>query len=65
MPRYDYVCPECGQEREVYVPFEESQRTTIICKLHCGNVEMVKKPSAPAFVVKGFNARNGYSGGQK
>lgn len=56
MPIFNFKCEQCGQivERHVSASVKVEQ-----CK-KCGGVSE-KQPSAPSFVVKGFNALNGYS----
>jgi hypothetical protein len=68
MPRHDYQCPVCLRIAEL------SDEREAWCHCECGFFEgaspaaclkMERLPSAPAFTVKGFNAKNGYSGGKK
>ncbi len=61
MARHDYQCPKCGELlRDFVLPSEKA-----LYDLHpwptCCGVAMDRLPSAPSFVVKGFNASNGYS----
>ena len=69
MPTYDYRCPRCGARHTLHTSYAEADR-----QRYCGTVaprdsnywglcrgELERQPSAPAFVVKGFNAKNGYS----
>lgn len=57
MPLYDWFCPNCGSESEMLcnVPF-----TNIQCN-HC-HALMTRRLAVPAPpIVKGHNAKNGYS----
>lgn len=52
----DFECPECGRVWiDVWVP---TRVPFIICE--CGK-RMQKRVASPGFVVKGYNAKNGYS----
>jgi len=59
MPVYEFYC-ECGKVFEAIVPY--TQRTLKQKCPVCGK-GAVWQPSrtAPAFVVSGYNAKNGYS----
>lgn len=57
MPLFDFKCGECATVREVFI------NPSISAPKCCGK-KMTKQLSAPSFVVKGFSAKNGYSGGQ-
>ena len=65
MPLYDFKCPRCGALKTIYV----QSVTSIPMHIWCENVDggcsglqqMVRQPSAPAFIVTGFSAKNGYS----
>lgn len=69
MPLYDWKCPTCGRvfEKVVVWDYEANHATPddpeavmcMICHVLCERL-----PAAPAFVVRGFNAKNGYSGGK-
>lgn len=64
MPTYRFWCPVCNAEREKIQPYSA-------CPPYCNECEddgsqnyptrMIRIASAPAFTVKGFNAKNGYS----
>lgn len=66
MPTYEYKCPRCGHtktERRAV-----SRRDELIVCMECIDVTddidvvlMERQPSAPGFIVEGFNAANGYS----
>ncbi len=58
MPLFDYHCPRCGAERE-YLEWKASTPYTRICP--CCDAVMERKPPAPNFAVKGYNARTGYA----
>jgi hypothetical protein len=67
VPLFDYACPECGAVREVLILADTAPPLCVHVHengrgrdLH----KMVRQQSAPAFHVKGFSSRNGYSGGQ-
>lgn len=58
MPRFDFKCPQCGEEEhDVWVSFADPQ--PVLC-LNCEH-KMRKLPAAPNFTVKGYNASNGYT----
>lgn len=59
MPQYDYQCLLCRQIRlDVTVSnWRDADGRVELCG--CGGT-MVKQPSAPHFMVKGYNASNGY-----
>jgi putative FmdB family regulatory protein len=62
MPRYDFKCPRCGVERhDVVVSFAELEHTdtTAPCE-RCG-AKLERMPGRFSFVIKGYNATNGYS----
>jgi putative FmdB family regulatory protein len=59
MPYYEYRCPDCREETTVQYVSHKDVLPTIECPW-CGGT-MQKRISAPAFNVKGFNAKNGYS----
>jgi predicted nucleic acid-binding Zn ribbon protein len=62
MPRFDFQClhPSCKMVRvNVYVATADAAKPHITCAT-CGAL-MEKLPSAPNFVVNGYNAKNGYS----
>lgn len=60
MPRFDFLCPVCQEVRmDVYISTADVTAPRVVCP-HCG-APMVRKPAAPAFVVNGYNAKNGYS----
>lgn len=56
---FDFECPRC----EVVFEAKADVETDRIECPHCGCPYAGKKPSAPAFVVKGYNAKNGYANG--
>lgn len=66
MPRYDFKCA-CGHVRpDVWVSmFRDAGKERFLkadispCEV-CGG-ELVRQFPAPAFSIKGFNAKNGYS----
>jgi putative FmdB family regulatory protein len=63
MPIYEYVCPRCGaQPVERLISRAEDADT----QRHypCGQL-MVRRPSSPAFSVKGWNEKNGYGARSK
>ncbi len=57
MPLFDFKCNACGDVREVFI-------NPSISDPKCCGKKMTKQASAPSFVVKGYSAKNGYSGGQ-
>lgn len=60
MPLRDFKCANDECDAVVLDRFMNPGR---LVPEHCGQ-PMVQLPSAPAFHVKGFAAKNGYSGGQ-
>ena len=62
MPRFDFRCRQCGKLFEVSV---ESHVQTYPCSCSSKGFPGIadKQVSAPAFVVKGYSAANGYSKG--
>jgi predicted nucleic acid-binding Zn ribbon protein len=61
MPRFDFKCPTCRSiVRDVWISTPPSPGQLHRTCSHCGT-ELEKLPSAPNFVVKGYNAKNGYS----
>lgn len=58
MPTFDYVCDTCGRHAERIVPNAE---TPVPCPADIIHGPMRRLISAPAFSVKGFNARTGYA----
>lgn len=64
MPTYRFWCMICNAEREVVQPYNAAPPWCAACESEGAQpypVRMVRQPSAPAFSVKGFNAKNGYS----
>ena len=69
MPKWDFRCGTCGNVEEH--TFESHY--AMLSAVHdegeprCGLCyeEMYRLPAAPNFSVQGFNAKNGYSGGNK
>lgn len=62
MPRWDYKCPVCSKVSEIDYPGPvPNHRLIVHCKACPGRPEMERLPSAPSFVVKGYNSKNGYS----
>lgn len=67
MPLYQYQCPRCGQRQQRLRPHAEANDLVecyCISDAQLGDmryVPMVRVPSAPHFVVNGYNAKNGYS----
>jgi len=66
MPKWDFKCPRCGHIIErAFRSFEEMKAAKLHwCPMAC-NAPMERQPAAPSFVVEGFSAKNGYSGGNK
>lgn len=56
LPTYLYKCPDCACHMEV----QQSPRTKAPLCPNC-DVPTEKQPTAANFVVKGLNAKNGYS----
>lgn len=68
MPTYDFRCVKCGHVREQR--YQSYAAMQIATDWGCGEPSSTQKrctgfmerlPSAPAFTVTGFNAKNGYS----
>ena len=56
MPIFDYVCSWCThEERDLLV----GSASELVTCANCGG-PMDRLPAAPAFTVKGYNAKNGY-----
>ena len=65
MPSYHYVCDHCGYNQVEYFPtweWRDMQEHELRCEC-CGEQRLIRKPAAPNFQVKGYNASNGYSKG--
>ena len=63
MPIYDYRCPVCKQVKTA-LSRDEPVRCYCTSSAQIGDmssVAMTRLPSSPAFVIKGFSAKNGYS----
>ena len=54
MPRFDFRCRECKNV------FEEKTVHSLSMCPKCGALAD-KQPAAPAFSIKGYSAKNGYS----
>jgi predicted nucleic acid-binding Zn ribbon protein len=60
VPLYEFKCPKCGKvETFVYRSYENMMGSLHPCSEDM--TEMERLPAAPAFVVHGFSARNGYA----
>ncbi len=59
MPRWDCECQDCGSVEEITARNFEELKDKAICP-YCG-YHMDPLPSKAAVIVKGFNAKNGYS----
>ena len=61
MPRFDFYCHHCSKKwTDVWVSsIRDAQSAPRACSV-CG-ADMEKLPAAPNFVLKGYNAANGYS----
>lgn len=59
MPCFDFKCDQCGTVIEVIVSNIPVPDPLPLCP-DCGE-PLRKLPSAPNFVVHGFNAKNGYA----
>lgn len=62
MPLYEYVCV-CGRPIEERIVNCLSAVDDQRCK-SCGH-RMTRRPSSPAFTVKGYSEANGYTSGAK
>lgn len=63
MPQWDYRCPTCQTVQTfTFASVEERDKTTVTCDPDgpCDGMMMDRLPSAPAFKVAGFNAKNSY-----
>lgn len=69
MPTYAYRCEVCGADVVLRVSHADADR-----ERYCGAVssadatywglcrgQLIRQPSAPTFIIKGFSAKNGYS----
>ena len=68
MPVWDFICPRCRViHMSYFTTYEASERAEVWCpNPNCqpkslATCRMVKQVSAPAFIVKGFSAKNGYA----
>jgi len=59
VPLRDYCCKNCQFVIEDKLVFAEDEAETITCP-NCGSTAH-KLPSFANFVIKGYNAKNGYS----
>lgn len=66
MPLYEFECGVCGHRVTCMLSINERDRAPDCTE--CANegtqsywVRMTRRPGAPAFMVNGFSARNGYS----
>lgn len=60
MPCHDYKCPTCGMVKEVTSSWPD-YLMVVTCGECVDHPDMIRLPSAPNFVVNGFNAKNGYT----
>ncbi len=60
MPIFEFRCSECGEMSEQL--FKHVHLAFARCPKCPGRPVMVLQPSGANFAVKGFNAKNGYSG---
>jgi rubredoxin len=63
MPIFDYKCPACGH---VYRDIPGRDRVWCVCKGQrpdgsIEDVECERLPAAPAFSIRGYSAKTGYS----
>lgn len=59
MPIWDFYCKSCQTTKEVWV-LNRDAAEGLTCET-CGTT-LERKPAAGAFVVTGYNYKNGYSG---
>lgn len=60
MPVWTFKCRDCGAQSDlIYANYDESVKNAS-CP-HCYSQDVVRLPSAPSFVVNGYNAKNGYA----
>lgn len=63
MPLYDFICPSCDYSRtDVLVLNRDAIVTCLVCG---GGMDRRLFTKGAAFVVTGYNAKNGYCGGGK
>jgi len=63
MPLYDLRCKKCGKVFMDVLVKNNREHYSPACPL-CHTIGSLEKlPSSASFVVKGFNAKNRYSGG--
>jgi len=61
MPRFDYYCPACDTTYpDLWVSTADVTKDRFCPNEDCGLV-LDRLPAAPAFSVRGYNAKNGYS----
>ncbi len=65
MPVYQYRCPECMMVWTLprTIALRDAPTQCARCLFHDRTSCCERIPDAPTFVVKGFNAKNGYSRG--
>lgn len=63
MPLYDFKCDRCGYVVALIIQNwrDATDPNKPMTHEECGG-NLVRQPSAPGFVITGFNAGNGYSG---
>ncbi len=71
MPIHEYRCDTCGRTEEkwfaTHAEVEAREQQPIPCQPNPKKCKgrLTRQVSAASFAVRGFNAQNGYSGGQK
>ncbi|HEY4459318.1 MAG TPA: zinc ribbon domain-containing protein [Pseudonocardiaceae bacterium] len=55
MPRYDFRCIECAEQREVLVPFDQADSLELVC-VDCGG-DMIRAMTKSFAIVTGTAQR--------
>lgn len=65
MPLYELYCPSCGIAEDRLFGSYDQMRSLVEDGEPCGHCgkPLLRVAATGGFVVKGFNAANGYSGG--
>jgi putative FmdB family regulatory protein len=60
MPIWTFRCRDCGATTDLRFPTYDASVKNASCP-HCYSQDVERIPSAPGFVINGYNAKNGYS----
>lgn len=66
MPLFDYYCERCEIKKEIYLQNRnERESIHVVCETKDCHNHMKYIVSSGTFKVRGYNAKNGYSGRTK